>query len=225
VSTENLTIAAEPAGLTAVSYTHPQVSLAKRVIDITVASVGLVLALPLMAIIGAVVFLSSPGRVTFRQERVGLHGNTFRILKFRSMVADAEKRLQTDPALREIYLRHGYKVPAHLDSRLTRVGRFLRKTSLDELPQLWNVIVGDMSLVGPRPVVPDELSYYGALAPVYESVRPGLTGPWQANGRTKIGYDQRVLMDADYVSNWSLRDDVKIILKTIPAVLKRQGAH
>jgi lipopolysaccharide/colanic/teichoic acid biosynthesis glycosyltransferase len=93
------------------------------------------------------------------------------------------------------------------------------------LPQLWNVLVGQMSLVGPRPVVPDELSHYGTLAPLYESVRPGLTGPWQANGRSSVGYDERVLMDADYVTNWSLADDLKIIVKTVPAVLRRHGAH
>ncbi len=204
---------------------QPTSSTAKRVFDVVVASVALLVLLPVLLLIALAIFITSPGRVSFRQTRVGLHGEDFRIFKFRTMVRDAERRLVTDAKLREIYLANDHKVPAALDTRVTRLGRFLRKTSLDELPQLLNVLRGHMSLVGPRPVVPGELFRYGRYTSLYESVRPGVTGLWQASGRSNVRYDERVKLDAEYVQNWSFGRDLKIILKTVPAVLKSHGAH
>lgn len=204
---------------------HPVSSRAKRVMDIVGASVALVVLSPVALAVGVAVFLTGPGRTTFRQKRVGLDGERFAIVKFRTMVRDAEAKLHSDPELHQLYLENDHKIPAHIDPRITKVGGFLRKTSLDELPQLWNVLRGHMSLVGPRPIVESELDFYGPLEAVYKSVRPGITGPWQAGGRSTVSYDARVQMDADYVMNWSLWGDVKIILKTIPAVLARHGAH
>jgi exopolysaccharide production protein ExoY len=212
-------------GPSIVVRTHPAASVLKRVFDITVAAVALAVLLPVGLVVASAIMLTSPGRVTFRQRRVGLYGESFRIVKFRTMVRDAEARLQTDPELHAIYLANNHKVPAELDTRVTRLGRFLRSTSLDEIPQFWNVLVGHMSLVGPRPVVPGEVQRYGRYTSVYESVRPGVTGPWQCGGRSDVSYDERVRLDVDYVQNWTLWTDIVILLKTIPAVLRRHGAH
>lgn len=204
---------------------NPARSVAKRLIDIVVASVALVVLTPAALVLGLAIFLSSPGRVTFKQRRIGRNGEVFHIIKFRTMVNDAEKRLQSDPDLYALYLANNHKIPAELDTRITRLGRFLRSSSLDEIPQFWNVLVGHMSLVGPRPVVETELERYGRFADVYESVRPGLTGLWQASGRSTVSYSERVRMDVSYVNNWSFSSDLAIVLRTIPAVLRRQGAH
>jgi lipopolysaccharide/colanic/teichoic acid biosynthesis glycosyltransferase len=204
---------------------HPATSVAKRLLDVVVATIALIVLAPVALIVGLSILLTSPGRVTFRQHRIGLGGEDFRIIKFRSMVRDAEAHLRSDAKLFAIYLANNHKIPAELDSRITRLGHFLRKTSLDEIPQFWNVLAGHMSLVGPRPVVPGELFRYGQHASVYESVRPGLTGPWQAGGRSEIDYDQRVQMDVEYVENWSLWTDIVVMVKTVPAVLRRHGAH
>lgn len=228
MSTENVTLLTRPnsgAIPRSTARTHPAGSVVKRALDILVAGVALIVLLPLMLLVALAVFISSPGRVTFKQKRIGFEGEGFRIIKFRTMVADAERRLRTDHNLRELYLANNHKIPAHLDTRITKIGKFLRATSLDELPQFWNVFVGHMSLVGPRPIVTGELERYGEMAPVYESVRPGLTGIWQASGRSTVSYTERVEMDVDYVMNWSLKNDIVIILKTIPAVLRRHGAH
>jgi lipopolysaccharide/colanic/teichoic acid biosynthesis glycosyltransferase len=228
MSTENLTLLTRPSTAAISRSTArvlPATSIAKRAFDILVSGIALILLLPIMLVVALAVFISSPGRVDFRQKRIGFEGEGFRIIKFRTMVADAERRLRTDHELRALYLANNHKIPAHLDTRITRIGRFLRATSLDELPQFWNVFVGHMSLVGPRPIVTGELERYGEMAPVYESVRPGLTGVWQASGRSTVSYEERVQMDVDYVANWSFKNDLIIILKTIPAVLKRHGAH
>ncbi|HUR77936.1 MAG TPA: sugar transferase [Acidimicrobiales bacterium] len=205
--------------------THPAASILKRSFDVMVAAVALAVLLPIGAVLATIIFVTSPGRITFRQRRIGLYGESFPIIKFRTMVRDAETRLQTDPELHAVYLANNHKVPAELDTRVTRLGRFLRSTSLDEIPQFWNVLVGHMSLVGPRPVVPGEIERYGRFTSVYESVRPGLTGLWQCSGRSEVSYDERVRMDVEYVENWTLWTDIVILLKTIPAVLRRHGAH
>ncbi|MEY2398613.1 MAG: hypothetical protein QOJ00_1787 [Actinomycetota bacterium] len=228
MTTDNLTFVGNRAATATVvphRQLHPTSSTAKRVLDVAIASAALVVLLPVLLVIALAIFITSPGRVSFRQTRIGLNGDGFQIFKFRTMVRDAERRLVTDAKLREIYLANDHKVPAHLDTRVTRLGRFLRKTSLDELPQLVNVIKGQMSLVGPRPVVPSELFRYGRYSSLYQSVRPGVTGLWQASGRSTLRYDERVKLDADYVQNWSFSRDLKIILKTIPAVLRSHGAH
>ena len=143
----------------------------------------------------------------------------------RAKALDAEEVLENDPELYALYLANDHKLPPEHDTRITSVGRFIRKTSLDELPQLWNILFGHMSLVGPRPVVPSEIAKYGDCIPIYESVRPGLTGPWQASGRSNLSFAERVELDADYVLNWGFWTDIKIMIKTVPAVLMSHGAH
>ena len=168
----------------------------------------------------------SMGRgILFSQPRVGLHGRPFDCLKFRTMIPGAEAALeaylQSNPAARREWdasrkLQH--------DPRISSIGRFLRRSSLDELPQLLNVLRGDMSCVGPRPVVQAELPRYGVHMADYLSVRPGLTGLWQVSGRSHLSYDDRVALDADYIKHWTLMRDVVILFKTIPAVAKFQEA-
>jgi exopolysaccharide production protein ExoY len=188
---------------------------AKRVMDIVGASIGLVVATPVIALFAALIRLESPGSPFFSHQRVGYRGRLFMCLKLRTMRQGAEDSLREDPALYEDYRRNHFKIPEHRDPRTTRLGRFLRRTSIDELPQLWNVLRGDMSLVGPRPVVEDELQLYEHAAEVLLTVRPGLTGAWAVNGRHDVGYPERCAIELSYVRNWRLRDDVKIALKTI----------
>ena len=197
----------------------------KRAIDIVGAAVILVVLAPVLAVIAAVVALDSPGPVIFAQRRLGRSGRSIRCYKFRSMHADAEARLLGDPILFQQYVEHDYKLPASMDMRITRAGRLLRRTSLDELPQLWNVLKGEMSLVGPRPIVPDEIHHYNGEGPLLLSLKPGLTGAWQVSGRSAVPYPQRAAVELEYVEGWSLWRDVGILLRTIPAVLARRGAH
>ena len=197
----------------------------KRAIDVPLGLLLSVLAAPLMLVIALVVRLTSPGPVLFRQQRLGRKGRTFLCLKFRSMRVDAELVLRRTPDTYARYVANGFKLPAGEDPRITRVGRFLRRTSLDELPQLFNVMRGEMSLVGPRPIVPEEVSVYGPHAADFLSALPGITGRWQVSGRSKVGYPQRAGIELDYVHQWSLLEDIRILLRTVPAVLRREGAH
>jgi exopolysaccharide biosynthesis polyprenyl glycosylphosphotransferase len=207
------------AGLDAVE------ALGKRILDVVGGAVLLVLLSPLFVVVTAFVKLTSPGPVFFLQQRLGKEGKRFHLYKFRTMRADAEEILCSTPYLYEKYVANNYKLPESEDPRITPVGRFLRKTSLDELPQLLNVLKGDMSLVGPRPIVPPEVEKYGDYAPLFLSVKPGLTGTWQVNGRSKVDYPLRVEMDLEYIRDQSLKTDVAILLKTLPAVLRQKGAH
>jgi lipopolysaccharide/colanic/teichoic acid biosynthesis glycosyltransferase len=141
------------------------------------------------------------------------------------MCAEAEALLENDPALRAEYLANGFKLPTHGDRRVTALGRVLRTTSLDELPQFWNVLRGEMSLVGPRPIVPEELAHYGPHHAVLCSVRPGVTGAWAVGGRSRIGYPARAQIELEYVRGWSLRRDFVILARTVGVVLQRHGAH
>ena len=200
--------------------------LAKRAMDIAIAGAALLVALPFFLVVGALV-RADGGPAFFAHPRVGRGGKLFGCLKFRSMVVDSQARLEAllaaDPAARA-----EWEATRKLknDPRITRVGRFLRATSLDELPQLINVLKGEMSIVGPRPVTQSELdSYYGAAAAHYLTVRPGITGLWQVSGRSETSYDQRVALDVAYVSQASLLADIRILLKTPAAVLSRRGAH
>jgi exopolysaccharide biosynthesis polyprenyl glycosylphosphotransferase len=197
---------------------------AKRLLDLSGAVAGLILLAPIWGLIAVAVKLDSRGAVLFGHRRLGLHGRLFHCYKFRSMHADADQRLRSDAELYATYVANNYKLPEHRDPRLTRVGRFLRKTSLDELPQLVNVLLGQMSLVGPRPIVPEELGEYGVYAETLLSLRPGLTGAWQVNGRSRVGYPDRAHLELDYVRHWSLAGDVWILLRTMTAVLARRGA-
>lgn len=194
---------------------------AKRAFDLVVASLLLLVLSPMLLVV-ALLVQTTPGPVIFRQVRCGRGGRPFVCYKFRTMVSDAHERLQRDPHLRAAFAA-GWKL--HNDPRVTPVGRWLRKLSVDEVPQLVNVVRGEMSLVGPRPVQEPELAeVYGALAETVTSVKPGLTGLWQVSGRSRLTYDERLKLDVAYVRHRSFWYDVKLILKTVPAVLRREGA-
>jgi lipopolysaccharide/colanic/teichoic acid biosynthesis glycosyltransferase len=203
----------------------PATSKAKRALDVTMTLVSLPLVAVLVLVIGALVAATSRGPVFFKQERVGLGGSRFRMVKFRTMLVDAEERLRRDPALWNDYVRNDFKLPNGRDPRVTPVGRFLRRSSLDELPQLFNVLRGQMSLVGPRPIVPEEVEKYGDERDAYTAVKPGITGWWQVNGRSGVGYPQRVDLDREYASSWTFWLDVSILLRTPLTVLRARGAH
>ncbi|WP_238594642.1 sugar transferase [Caenibacillus caldisaponilyticus] len=197
----------------------------KRTLDIIGALVLLILTSPLYLIIGFFyLFGESKGPLLFKQIRIGKNGKKFYIYKFRSMVVNAEEKLISDKNLYKKYLNNNYKLEPHEDPRITRLGRFLRKTSLDEIPQFINVLKGEMSLVGPRPVVEEELIEYGAKVSHFLSVKPGITGYWQVNGRSNVGYPERVDIELFYVYNQSLRLDIIILLKTVLSVITKKGA-
>lgn len=199
---------------------------AKRGLDIAISAAALVvLAVPMLII--ALIVRADGGPATFSHARVGRGGRSFGCLKFRSMVPDAEQRLAALLATDEC-AREEWETTRKLknDPRVTPIGKFLRATSLDELPQLINVLKGDMSLVGPRPVQAVELAtYYGAAAEHYQSVRPGITGPWQVSGRNETSYDRRVALDVAYATRPSLIEDIRILLRTPAVVLLRRGAY
>jgi lipopolysaccharide/colanic/teichoic acid biosynthesis glycosyltransferase len=197
----------------------------KRAFDIVCVLVALPLIIPLFLVLAIGIVCSSPGNPLFRQRRVGRDGEIFKCLKFRTMYRDAEARLKADPELFQRYCDNDYKLPVGDDPRVFWLGRLLRRTSLDELPQLFNVLTGKMSLVGPRPVVPAELDLYGPWKFAYLEATPGLTGVWQVSGRNHIRYPERAKLDADYVLNWSFRNDLVILAKTVPTVLRRHGNH
>ena len=198
----------------------------KRLVDLAFAVMALLIFAPLMGFIAVAVKLTSAGPVFFRQERLGKDSRCFQIFKFRSMRADAEALLKADPQLYDRYRDSNFKLSRDEDFRVTPLGRFLRSSSLDELPQLFNVLTGDMSLVGPRPIVPDEIGQYDDYARLLLSVKPGMTGYWQINGRSLItDYAARVRLDMEYIRDQSLRGDLQIMLKTVSAVTRMEGAH
>jgi len=200
----------------------PRARAAKRTLDVIGASLGLLALAPLLAAVAMAIKLDSSGPVLFRQTRVGRHGRPFGILKFRSMGSDAEARKAALESRNEHKEGPVFKI-AH-DPRITRVGRFIRRTSIDELPQLWNILIGEMSLVGPRPPIPAEVQKYDSWQRRRLSVTPGLTGIWQVSGRNNIGFDQWMRMDLQYIDNWSLRLDLSLIGRTIPVVFTGRGA-
>lgn len=197
----------------------------KRALDVLAVLVSAPIVLPLLLAFG-VLIARDGGPVFYSQNRIGRGGKTFRIWKLRSMVVDAdaalEDHLAADPAARAEWDEHQ---KLRNDPRITSAGRLIRKTSLDELPQLWNVLTGDMSLVGPRPVIHAELVHYEANLRWYLSARPGLTGSWQVSGRNDVGYSERVALDVEYVRNLSLRRDALILLRTPIAMLTGRGAY
>jgi exopolysaccharide biosynthesis polyprenyl glycosylphosphotransferase len=194
----------------------------KEAFDRTVAALALAVLSPLLAIIAVAVRLSSPGPVVFRQVRVGRDGKTFTVYKFRTMVVDAEKHLE---ALWELSEGNGVLFKLKDDPRVTGVGRLLRRLSLDELPQLWNVLVGNMSLVGPRPALPTEAERYGRSTARRLLVKPGITGLWQVSGRSDLSWEDSVRLDLYYVENWSFAGDIQILWKTVSAVVRAHGAY
>ena len=203
----------------AVASPHRRTDRMKRCMDVVGAAVGLMVALPVIAVLAALVRIESTGSPIFGHERIGRGGRRFRCWKLRTMYADAERRLHDDPALYEAYRANDFKLPDHADPRITRIGHFLRKSSLDELPQLWNVLVGEMSLVGPRPIVAEELPHYRGEVLTLLSVRPGLTGAWAVNGRHHLAYPRRAEVELGYVRSRSIGTDCRILLQTVRAVL------
>jgi exopolysaccharide biosynthesis polyprenyl glycosylphosphotransferase len=211
-------------GATVISLQPPMLSrtsrFMKRALDIFGAGFGLIFLLPVMVVIALAVRLDSPGPVFFRQERIGRSGRRFALVKYRSMVPDADSMVEglmansTDP----------HWLQLDVDPRITRVGRFLRSSSLDELPQLWNVLVGHMSLVGPRPLSVRDDARVGGWARGRLDLTPGLTGLWQVLGRKSVPFEEMVKLDYVYVNNWSLWGDIKLLLQTLPAVLQGRGA-
>jgi exopolysaccharide biosynthesis polyprenyl glycosylphosphotransferase len=202
-------------------------ALLKRAMDVALAGAALVVLAPVLALVALAVKRSSPGPVLFRQRRMGAGDRVFRILKFRTMVADAEERKDEVAHLNK-HRRPGgdarmFKIPD--DPRVTRVGAFLRRYSLDELPQLWNVLRGEMSIVGPRPLVLDEDRYVDAWGRSRLNLKPGITGPWQVLGASEIPFDEMVKLDYLYVTSWSLFTDLKLVLKTVPALLREREAY
>jgi exopolysaccharide biosynthesis polyprenyl glycosylphosphotransferase len=194
---------------------------AKRALDLAGAAAGLVLAAPLMLLIALAIKLDSRGPVLFRQERIGLGGKTFPMLKFRTMVPNAEQLAS------ELWARNDLDGPLFKmrhDPRITRVGRVLRRFSLDEIPQLWNVLRGEMSLVGPRPALPSEVTSWSPKLHQRLMVKPGITGMWQVNGRSESSFEDYTRLDLYYVDNWSLLTDIAILAKTVPVVMTSRGA-
>ena len=194
----------------------------KLAIDYALALPGLLLIAPLFILLAILVKLDSPGPVFHRRRVLGQDGRVFDAFKFRTMYVNGDEILARYPKLRQ-ELDINYKLKC--DPRVTRVGTFLRKFSLDELPQLLNVLARDMSLIGPRIIAPDEISKYGQYGPALMTVMPGLTGLWQVSGRSNTTYDERVSLDMHYITEWSVWLDIKILLRTIPAVLKGDGAY
>ncbi|MBS4163598.1 Uncharacterized protein PRO82_000901 [Candidatus Protochlamydia amoebophila] len=200
----------------------------KRIFDITFSIFCLLLGVPIFLTIALAVWLTSPGKIIYSHERIGRGGKTFRCYKFRTMYQDADQRLK-DILNKNSHLKKEWDNCFKLknDPRITSIGNFLRKTSLDELPQFWNVLKGDLSVVGPRPIVQAEVDkYLGLKAYKILSIRPGLTGPWQVSGRSDINcYQKRILLDEYYVDHRSMVLDLKLIAKTIPTMLFSKGAY
>ncbi|MGA9588093.1 MAG: sugar transferase [Terracidiphilus sp.] len=205
--------------------------MAKRTIDILLSSLLIILFFPVMLAVAIAVALTSPGPIFFSQERLGRFGVPFRIIKFRSMYARKHKDNVFEingPRRGEADRRNEAAYPLNKDTpdpRITPVGRILRKLSLDELPQLFNVLLGDMSLVGPRPIVEAEVPLYGHQFAYYDLFRPGITGLWQVSGRSDVGFERRVMFDREYASEWSCLLDLRILSLTVPAVVTMRGAY
>lgn len=197
--------------------------LTKRIFDVLVSGIFLILLSPIFLIVSILIYLDSKGPVFFFQDRVGRKGKTFKMYKFRSMYLDAEQRKAELMKYNE--MQDGILFKMKYDPRITRVGRFIRKFSLDELPQLWNVFIGEMSLVGPRPPLPSEVAKYTPYQKRRLQVTPGITCTWQVSGRSDIPFNQQVELDLEYIARQSLWYDLTLLMKTIPAVIKARGAY
>ena len=213
---------AERAMLISALPTGTYVSWGKRLLDLVVTAMAGVLILPFVPVIALAIRLDSPGPVLYRSVRLGRHGRPFVFYKFRSMVVGAHESAR--------YVRHlneseGPVFKSARDPRVTRIGRFLRRTSIDELPQLLNVLRGDMTLVGPRPPIPEEVEAYEPWQRLRLEVKPGLTCLWQISGRSKLGFEEWMRLDIQYIQNMSFSTDLKILFRTVPAVLSREGAY
>lgn len=198
----------------------------KRVFDVAIALAAIVALVPLFIQCFLMVFATSRGPVLFRHRRIGFGGREFDCLKFRTMVPDGERRLYehlaSNPSAHQEW-NHLHKLRD--DPRITPLGQFMRQSSLDELPQLFNVLKGDMSIVGPRPIVSDEIKKYDQHFSLYTNARPGITGLWQVSGRNRTTYPQRVAYDVEYVRNWSLVRDIRIVFVTVARIVHGHGAY
>jgi lipopolysaccharide/colanic/teichoic acid biosynthesis glycosyltransferase len=194
----------------------------KRLFDLLSSTIALIILLPIFLILAILIRVDSKGPIIFGHKRIGKNGKFIKVYKFRSMVENADEVMRNFTAEQKAEFEKNFKLEN--DPRITKVGNFLRKTSLDELPQLLNIIIGNMSIVGPRPIVEKEVKKYGEYADKLFSVKPGLTGYWQANGRSDTTYEERVQMDMFYVDNCSMLMDIKIIFKTFISVIKKEGA-
>ena len=199
----------------------------KRACDIIVSGLALVVLVPTVFLVMAIIyrFGENKGPMIYKQRRIGKNGKPFKIWKFRSMVVNADKKLKANPELYRKYIANSYKLPAEEDPRITKFGRFIRKTSIDELPQFVNIFKGDMSLVGPRPVVEPELKEYGDQVEKLLSMTPGAMGWWQASGRSNIEYPERCEVELYYIDHASLGFDLKIIFLNIVSIFKHTGAY
>ena len=199
---------------------------AKRVTDIVLSVIALILLSPVFLVIWLLdSFGDNKGPVFFKQTRIGMHHRPFKIYKFRSMVVNADEILHQDPELYQKYVANNYKLEPEEDPRITRLGRILRKTSLDEIPQFINILKGEMSLIGPRPVVKEEVKIYGDRADKFLSVKPGAMGLWQASGRSNIGYPDRCDLELSYVDHASYWYDCRILFKNLISIFKSTGAY
>jgi len=199
-----------------------QYQIARRILDICGALIGLALFLLLFPIIALFILWEDHGPIFYKQERIGRYGCPFTIYKLRSMMLNADAYLAQHPELLKQWQQNG---KLYEDPRITRVGRFLRRSSIDELPQLLNVLRGEMSLVGPRAIQSSELAAFGELSTLRQMVKPGLTGLWQVSGRSTTDYEQRCILDCTYVMECSLQMDIQILFKTLPVVLQHTGAY
>ena len=198
----------------------------KRLFDIVVSLCALVFVVPLTFVIWLIdSFGENKGPVFYKQRRIGKDHRPFYIYKYRSMIVDADKKLKEDKALYALYVKNSYKLPPDKDPRITGFGRFLRKSSVDELPQFFNILKGEMSLIGPRPVVEEELAQYGDRVDKFLSVTPGAMGYWQASGRSTVHYPERCDLELYYVDHASLWFDIKILFRNIISIFKTEGAY
>lgn len=238
-NTQNLNFYSDSAGPDAVTACAPELAAsyvgwlrdakrglypaAKRMLDVVASALGISALVPLFILFAIAIKLESRGPVFFSQTRIGRRGRSFRCWKLRSMYIDADERKAALAAQNE--MEGGTLFKMRRDPRVTRIGRIIRKASIDELPQLWNVLIGDMSLVGPRPPLPGEVALYNAHHRQRLSVRPGITCIWQVSGRSDIPFEEQVELDLAYIKKRSLYFDIKLLLSTIPAVLLARGAY
>ena len=195
----------------------------KRITDILVSLVALIVLSPIILILAILIFVQDGHNPFYRQIRIGQYGKPFGMFKFRSMIFNADKVLENNPKLYQKYVDNGFKLPEGEDPRVTKIGAFIRKTSLDEIPQFLNVLIGEMALVGPRPIVKKEMLEYGDQIGEFLSVKPGALGLWQASGRANIGYPERCDIELEYVRNASYWYDVKVFFAWWISILKRDG--
>ena len=208
------------------TFEHPALGFSKRAFDVVFAAAVLIMLLPILVVCGLAVAIESRGPIFFKQKRIGHKGSPFSIVKFRTMVPNAEAVL-AEYLEKNLEAKREWAADRKLrnDPRVTRIGRLMRRFSVDELPQFWNVLKGDMSVVGPRPIVNAEVPFYGEDFRAYCHVRPGITGLWQVSGRNDTGYPYRVALDSQYVNDWTSKLDATIILRTFKTVVSAAGAY